>query len=436
MKSRTPFALLGCALIGAIVYAQSAWFSDSTTAVNISRDGVQTLKNGWVMLPPEPVMGDVELSSWSPNAQNLLIACRSLKPEVEAALIDLTNVGAKPDPPAPLRLGIVNPKTLQTKWVTEVPGNMIYLDIDWAGTTDIALISWNEGMDKFGNVVIHANSGKVLNLFPKDSDVLFQSLGQGRTLATGGTAQGRTEVRVLDQRGNVISSPKGLEEALQTWAFGGWSEKHGIMLYTGNSAAVLLSDGRVQALSMEIYRNEWRAAREVGIDEVGPELVVDYRGEMPRREAWLKANPDVTAQPLSLISTGVTDADISPTMSCVTFMQNRMLWVRRLVKIDLEAYVIARKIATKADAMMKAKQVGVALTIYGADYDDLLPNGNFVDSVMPYIKNREMLSGFTFILDGGDLTKLKPEDEMGYIETPDGRAVVRVDGSVVWKPKQ
>jgi len=88
-------------------------------------------------------------------------------------------------------------------------------------------------------------------------------------------------------------------------------------------------------------------------------------------------------------------------------------------------------------AMNKAKQVGTALMIYGADYDDLLPpNGNWQNIVDPYLKNRELTNGFNYIMDGQDLAKLESPSttEIGSVDTPYGRAVVYGDGHVKWVP--
>ncbi len=424
----------GVAFIGGTVAAQDMWFSDSRATLSLTRDGVQTLKNGWLMLPPEPVVSDVVSTSWSPSGAHLLVAARSLKPEVDAALSDLS-LTTKPEVPAPIRLGVVNPKNLQTRWVGEISGHTLYLSEYWVKGTEIVQIVAAQAEDRYENRTIHVGTGKILNLFPNDMDVEFTSLGKGCAL---GIATSRTNaapiMKVIGSNGAALPLPAGLENALKEWGFAGWSDKYGIMLLKDRQAAVLLDSGRVQPIDFEEMRKEWIKSAEVE-DASKAELIANLRGAEPRREAWLHAFPDVGPQPAALIATGVTSADVAPGLSCVTFLQNRMLWVRRLVKVDLEAYAIARRIAIKSDAMNKAKQVGLALIIYGADYDDLLPDSNFEEVVMPYIKNREMLGGFTFTLSGGDLSKVEPDTEIGYVETPEGRASVRADGSVIWKPK-
>ena len=105
----------------------------------------------------------------------------------------------------------------------------------------------------------------------------------------------------------------------------------------------------------------------------------------------------------------------------------------------VDADYLKKIVATRAklQAMNKAKQVAVALIIYGADYDDILPpNGNWKDSVYPYLKNRDMTNGFNYILDGQNMTGIdEPANmEMGSIDTPYGRAIAYVDGHVKWVP--
>lgn len=92
----------------------------------------------------------------------------------------------------------------------------------------------------------------------------------------------------------------------------------------------------------------------------------------------------------------------------------------------------------RQQAMSRAKQVGLGLLIYCSDYDDQLPPADDWQSrIDPYIKNRELTNGFTYLLNGQNNAELKDPSNtaMGIVDTPIGSAIVRGDGSVIWKDR-
>ena len=92
----------------------------------------------------------------------------------------------------------------------------------------------------------------------------------------------------------------------------------------------------------------------------------------------------------------------------------------------------------KQQAMSQAKQVGIGLSIYTSDYDDLLPPANnWSETVSPYVRNNQLFTGFTYLMNGQNITDIKDpaNTPMGQVDTPFGSAIVNVDGSVIWKDR-
>ena len=86
--------------------------------------------------------------------------------------------------------------------------------------------------------------------------------------------------------------------------------------------------------------------------------------------------------------------------------------------------------------MEMAKQVGLGLLMYSADYDDIFPPlDQFNDGeVGPYMKD-EFWRNFTFVLGGKAHASLRNPSVtvLGYMKGPGGYAVAFADGHVIWQ---
>lgn len=121
----------------------------------------------------------------------------------------------------------------------------------------------------------------------------------------------------------------------------------------------------------------------------------------------------------------------------VVILRESRVQIRRIQEISLEDYEALIREEYKQKALRTSKQIGIALHIYSADYDDFLPpNANWKDNIQPYLNDRDMVAQFVYLGDGlatssyDDLTQ-----PLGYIDTPYGRAIVRVDASARWVPR-
>ncbi len=119
----------------------------------------------------------------------------------------------------------------------------------------------------------------------------------------------------------------------------------------------------------------------------------------------------------------------------LAYIDNGALLLREIRPFDHDLAEKMKIAALKTEALSKAKQVGTAILIYAADMDDVLPNGdNFVNRLMPYLKDRKSLDQFNYSFAGGNAANIdKPaETELGFILGPGGRAVVYADGHARW----
>lgn len=143
------------------------------------------------------------------------------------------------------------------------------------------------------------------------------------------------------------------------------------------------------------------------------------------------------AEGLALVAAEGETGQFSPSGDAVLFTVQGVAMVRPLSKVPYALYVQAREAAERTRLLSNAKQVGTALLILAADYDDMLPGSDgWQDRVYPYIKNRELMAGFVYTFRGGLLTDVQEphKTELGYIPGPGGRAVVYADGHGKWIP--
>lgn len=122
----------------------------------------------------------------------------------------------------------------------------------------------------------------------------------------------------------------------------------------------------------------------------------------------------------------------------VWYVDRSGLYVLDLIPISSKDYEAALADQVKRETMSRAKQVGTAMMIYGADYDDCFPLAKgWAESIYPYMKNSSLTDGFVYMMNGENMTEIEDITGtiVGFIETPYGTAYVRGDSSVVWKDK-
>ena len=121
--------------------------------------------------------------------------------------------------------------------------------------------------------------------------------------------------------------------------------------------------------------------------------------------------------------------------SAVLYETGRALYAVPLIKIKAKVYA---EQVVKAAAMQNAKHVGLGILMYAQDYDEEFPLSDaFPTGVRPYLKNDSVFAGFSYQNPGVSMGKIAAPATtvMGYLATPNGRAVLFVDGHVIWEDK-
>lgn len=147
----------------------------------------------------------------------------------------------------------------------------------------------------------------------------------------------------------------------------------------------------------------------------------------------LQASESDDPQLPALVTKDGVRGGVMPKQQAVWFVDSFGLYLCDLMPVETEKLEALKREAVKAVAISRAKQVGIGMMIYGADYDDYLPrSGDWENAVLPYLRSRDLTNGFVYLGNGENLSNLKdPANQvLGYIDTPYGRAIVRMDSSV------
>ena len=153
---------------------------------------------------------------------------------------------------------------------------------------------------------------------------------------------------------------------------------------------------------------------------------------------WLEtADPD--SQNRLLLAGDATSGLVNRSMDCASYISQGALFVRPISELPKSRFDEALLVYQHTQVMQGARQSGLALIMYAADYEDVLPNNreNLLAILGPYMKDPSMLLNFVYTYPGGPLTAMAnpAETQIGYVDGTDGRAIVYGDGHTVWRPK-
>lgn len=130
--------------------------------------------------------------------------------------------------------------------------------------------------------------------------------------------------------------------------------------------------------------------------------------------------------------------EISSDLLTAAWTCQNAAFVTRLIEVPRKLLEESMLAAEKTRAISDAKQAALAFIICASDYDDNLQlNGDWRATMMPYIKNADILSRFQLTYSGEpNMSAIKDptNTELGYVQGPGGRAVAYVDGHVKWIP--
>jgi hypothetical protein len=183
-----------------------------------------------------------------------------------------------------------------------------------------------------------------------------------------------------------------------------------------------------------------RAAREtnakLGVKlKSGATTVKEGQTTLPVGTLWLETT-ESSEKPRVLVSADSPGGQFTPGGDAVLFHSQGSLLVAPIVRIDKATLAAARETARRMVVLNNGKQIGLAAHMYAQDHDEVLPNAEDINSKLnPYIKSPGIFEGFNYTFSGGPIKDVaKPaETELGFVTGPGGRAVIYVDGHVMWK---
>ncbi len=162
------------------------------------------------------------------------------------------------------------------------------------------------------------------------------------------------------------------------------------------------------------------------------------------RSLWLVQGEGASAERIP-VAADAAEWSISPRGDAILYTCREGCFVVPLIRISQAEAERAREKARQAILLNNGKQVALALMMHAMENDEVLPPaGTDLRTVLgPYVKSPEIFNGltgpgdgFVYTFGGGPMSGVEDpaNTEMGYIPAPGGRAVVFVDGHVVFEP--
>ncbi len=408
------------------------------------KDMVATEKEAFLLLPPKAVAADVESAVWSSDSKSIAFITADRTDETKA-IVDLLNGTAQGEAPVlgRQRIGTWAAQTERVRWMPDLPANCHPTQIDWC-PGDQALIAkvvyfdpQSPSKQNVGQAVISARIGAArwselgvshaetepvnYEIFANPAINLFLVLADNMTTR-------KAEVMQIDRNGNLVAPHETLRRAISDR----WRPYENVK---GGTLFLHFSPGapeRPRILTKDFTfetagKLEMQAAQQTAkfFLENGPGPVAEI--------LYLRPHGSKTPA-MTYVCQHVEWSGLSPNEVNVGYTSQRMLWVRTLQPISLEAYAAALAAANRTEAMSRAKQVATALQIYLADNEDMWDGGDPLTLLEPYTKNRALFDGFVFTIPQGDFMKLErpAETEIGHIPMSGGRIVAYADGHVKW----
>lgn len=425
------------------------------------------------LLPPQVVgTGVSDRAYWSPNGKYLLVHSMEVKSMGEAMLHQITNPGQelKVVPDAIISVYDLAKQTSRVVWKGKLDTGMME-EARWLpNSANVVLTMRTMNKDANGKLTgedrqvlwnLSATSGQISTLFqPEESefvDVVTDPLAKGgvlvlRKFPKQGEKESISARYIWLSANGTIGSSISIKGPFAYGQVGFYQKGTRSMVIARERAG----ENGLKAIWLDMDFNNGALKEVAPIDirsdiEPEPDFRLIKGGTMSASEsragadtkvvklegAWLIAKEKGPHQS-ALVAAEVDEMSLSPAMNAVFYTTKGVPMVRGLVSMPKELALKALQAAEKAKAISDAKQVATALLIYSADYDDNLPNnnGDWMEALYPYTKDRQLLDGFVYTFGGGNLADIEEPatTEIGYKEGPGGRAVAYADGHVKWIP--
>jgi hypothetical protein len=459
-------------------------------------DWLATPQHAFVVLPPSLITdGSVERAVWSPNGAYLLVASIPNAPLTIDQILNYTPTQGAPPLPVmsggPVILTWDRARQQVRKiWSTDDP-NVKFAGVEWLTGSSTAYVtmmgattsnglttlfcgvlaidaetghfSWVPGMDhlpQFPNIIPSPTQPTAVAVF---NDQPVPPL-PGYVVGGGGgvqVAQATAVAAAPVALGSPTKVPEGeyiAEGANNYWTlapggrvvrrtqsapnpnFGLVWGKDGSKWYLAernrNSKAVSVQamddNGKLTPVTVELYIAPAERREEVVL-QAKPMVAKQRKVRRGFNNLWL-SSPTLTFHPDVLITPNGVQAQLSPTADAVFYVDGGIAKVRALVALS-DDQKKGLYDALKHEALSNAKQAGLGLLMYSNDYDGVLPPAGTFDIVDPYLKNQDVMDDFMYTPPGdlGTTNMQNPASTiLGYIDGPDGRAIVYGDGHVIW----
>jgi len=438
-------------LLPALVLAQTQTTNSLHTALTflkVSRDFVQLKDNVYALLPPVLVSeGAVSQMQWSSDGATLAFVKCTNPPRFDDNLV-VENLAAVQNlslcewsfaDPHVRELFAINGRTTAVDGMAWLPGSDVLLVNTQAERPDTKSPS--------GTIYRFRPLGDPQELVSNSESLGAVEVSPSQNLAIvfGLNSEGTQTLSLIEEDGTKLVPVEPLEKGqFSEFDKGGWPCVVSVLRdpLTGKRQKIIsqridLQTGVFKVSPSTLFK---------GVEEPDPGLTLSESSTTPTNES-VKA-PSVRTQwvngtqksqfPAALVSMDTEGATISSKGNAVAYSSQGCVFVRRIVKLDPVLCKALVEEYLREDAVNKAKQVALAALMYSDDYDDNLPNSReFASALLPYIKNGDLLSGFTFSYTGNpNLTSVEnpATTVLGFVQTSFGRAVSYVDGHVKWIP--
>ncbi|MCS7300487.1 MAG: hypothetical protein NZ556_02900 [Fimbriimonadales bacterium] len=216
-------------------------------------------------------------------------------------------------------------------------------------------------------------------------------------------------------------------------------------LITPTKFRTLLWDPRTNTVQ-EIDRMQFRRyapPKETNLRvEHAPLSVREAGAQGETHTAWLAEDEQAM-----LFAADSTLSEVAPKGDGILYVAHGAAFYRSIVRLDAEQARALKEQLQRAKYLEQARRIATALMMYAQDYDETFPprfDNEYVAFVLsPYLRDENAFKvngsfAFRYLLDGHNLANLSShaDTEVGYLELPDGRAVIYADGHVKWQPKQ
>lgn len=173
------------------------------------------------------------------------------------------------------------------------------------------------------------------------------------------------------------------------------------------------------------------------IQEMGKNAVSIPSFYSQRPASFPAKNRDDTFR--GLIAVDQNSARLAPKYTAVAYWDRHNLFVREVKSMPIDKFNELFAQYEKDTLTEQAKQVSTSMQIYSADSDDIFPtNDGTMDRLFPYAKDSSIFDNFQYSLGSQHRDSIKNPGEtvLGRINGRNGRAIVYVDGRVIWDPKK